>query len=274
MLKIVSPQWQALQSQALEAFEQRTVRHLAHYFPRRAALAGEAALQATVRLGLERARAHHLDTEACVRCYVEAMLLMGSHFDTDPLLPWAARTLADPSTEADPLGRGDRLHAQVWAFAERVAPDTRAWAAPGGPPGLAEALRQLRDEPLHAASPEATADAVRRCQPLLWRLFPARFSAVGEAAVAAHLQRSPAAAERCGLEGPRGTALAAVLGFALGHGFDRDPLLPWVADALAPAPAGPAGDRAAAPAADRLFAALVAQLRHASAAGDGTRDRS
>jgi len=230
MLVIAGFQLQAMRSGALRAFEDRTLIHLARYFPRHLQLLGEVVLRRVIRLGLDKATGYGLAPECCVRSYVEFMCRLGSAFDTDPLLPWAARILADQTRP--PVVRGDRLYDEAWQYIDAISADYRDATGAPTTARFAQELKQLRHGS-DAAVPTADLAAVAaRLAARLQDQFPAKCAYVGEPRVHVSVARAVGEARAHGLAGERGITLFAVLQFVLGHGFADDPLLPFADAAL------------------------------------------
>ncbi len=107
MLTIRPEQMEVFRKAALQKFEDKLVGHLREYAPRHSEALGGPGIRQVIRLGLDRAAAYGFTTRRTARFYLEMMYLLGSDFDTDPLLPWVAAVLTDPDL-ADPMTRADR----------------------------------------------------------------------------------------------------------------------------------------------------------------------
>ncbi|MDE2275888.1 MAG: hypothetical protein KGK09_06290 [Burkholderiales bacterium] len=253
MLIIRQAQLDVLGEQRMREFEDRALAHLQRWMPRHSRLLGPAPMLRLVRRGLARARHHGLHAECTVLGYLDLMCLLGSGFDADPLLPWAAEILNEPR-RADPVPRGDRLYDAAWQYIDRIVPDYRD---AGGVPvtdRLVRLLRQVRALPREPLAEAELADFADTLAALLAGYFPAKLAVVGRPAARAALQAACRRARGHGLHGRRGAALVALLAFVLGDGFDDDPLLPWV-------PAILQADADEATRVDRLFATGADTLR-------------
>src|SRR5438094_179214 len=82
---------------AAREFEGRMLERLRTHFPKHEVYLGEPQLRVLVRLAVERAQSHVLMAERSIALYLDLMCVLGSGFDTDPQLPWAAAILADRS---------------------------------------------------------------------------------------------------------------------------------------------------------------------------------
>jgi hypothetical protein len=184
-----------------------------------------------IRKGWQKAGHYRLTGERCARSYVEFMCLLGSGFDTDILLPWAAEILNDRATPSA-LARADRLHDRVWDYIGHVAGDYRD---PTGQPTTArfvEEIRTLRRDSLRSVSDQGFPEFARSLARRLERIFPAKCAYVGQDRVHRLIARARARARRYGVTSERGVILFAGEMFVLGGGFDVDPLLPWASRAL------------------------------------------
>jgi hypothetical protein len=82
---------------------------------------GDGALRALVRSGYEAAKYHGVTTESGMMNYLALAFVLGSGFDRDPLYPWAAAVLSDP-TLADPAQRGAALRETALKALEKCLP--------------------------------------------------------------------------------------------------------------------------------------------------------
>jgi hypothetical protein len=241
MLTIRSEQMAVFGRAAREAFERRLLSHIRTFFPVHWREAGAPQLRAAIRLGMANAAVYGLETEREIHLYVSLMLYLGSWFDTDPQLPWAAGHLKDPSVP-DPFFRIEKTYGAAVRYLERVS-------GPGGQYGCAAVRRftgMARD--LAADSPPALFE--RLCP-----MYPEKYRELRPDQLQALWNEGMACARRHGLEPARGVALAAALQLLLGHGFGRDPVFPWAEEALNGA--GATGPR---PRAEALAEASVLHL--------------
>lgn len=119
---IRSEQMLALKQACNKAFEERMLARIRQYFPKHAELLSEDQLRVLIALALKRARSHDLVSERNVALYLDLTCLLGSGFDIDPQIPWAAEILADRSFPT-PDARADKLHARGWDFGQKSAED-------------------------------------------------------------------------------------------------------------------------------------------------------
>lgn len=231
MLTIRKAQMEALDAAAVLAFEDRTYAHLQQFFPRHCALLGEARMRRVIQLGWVKSKSYGLTAECCVRCYIEYMCLLGSGFDTDPLMPWAEEILNDRSSP-DQVARGDRFYDRAREHIRHLVPDYRA---PDGTPVTArfmEELRHLRTERDTPPAPDAQAAFAARLASRLQQAFPAKAALVGDDLLKLTVFQGMAGARSYGLTGERGMTLFTTLRFVLGASFDRDLLMPWASSIL------------------------------------------
>jgi len=231
MLSLRTVQLTTLAGSRIRAFEDRTCAHLQRYFPRHYLLLGDEPMRTVVRQGWQKAGTYGLTAECCVRSYIEFMCRLGSGFDTDPLLPWAARILNDKAAFGE-IERGDRLYHQAWNYIDHISRDYRDNA---GQPTTARfmgefrGLRHGRDDILTENSyPEFASE-------LTWQIetnFPAKCAYVGRERWLGVIPQGVRSARAFGITTERGTALFTILRFVLGEGFAHDPLLPWASNIL------------------------------------------
>src|SRR5687767_9297821 len=95
MLRIRSEQITVFAEAALRNFEDRMVAHLENFAPNHSKILSEDEMRVVIRHGIKKAEDHGFTSERSIRIYTELMLMLGSSFDTDPQLPWAAELLSD-----------------------------------------------------------------------------------------------------------------------------------------------------------------------------------
>src|SRR5271165_3956697 len=112
MLVIRTEQMETFRDAARRTFENDMVAHLSQFSPPLFRTLGEEQLRCAIRFGTCRAAGHGFTFRGPVRLYLEAMLLFGSHFDTDPQYLWAVETLADQES-APQLQRAFSLYMKI-----------------------------------------------------------------------------------------------------------------------------------------------------------------
>ena len=231
MLLIRSEQIGTLEQVSLRSFEDRAYAHLKRYFPRHCDLLGETQVRKVVPIGLRKSIEYGLSAESCVQSYIDFMCLLGSGFDNDPLLPWAADVLNDRSN-ADPIERGDDLYDRGWAYIQHIVADYRDAQGRPTTARFVEEIRALRGrsgKPINATEIQIFSnDLFDR----IVRVLPAKAEYVGEERIRLQISRSIEAANGYSITSERGLVLFCVLKIMLGDGFDRDPLLPWASKVL------------------------------------------
>lgn len=216
---------------ALRAFEDRTYIHLLDYFPHHCALLGEEQMRRAIQHGWQKAEGYDLTAECCVRSYIDFMCLLGSGFDTDPLLPWAAEILNDRSS-ADQVARGDRLYDRAWVYINHIIPDYRDAAGQPTTARFVGELRKLRAMPDDPLTPESNPRFFRSVMRWIEAVFPAKYGYVGAEAVRRLIPAGIEVAGGYGMVGERSITIVVMLMFVLGRSFDHDPLIPWASVAL------------------------------------------
>ncbi len=216
---------------ALENFDQGEAERRKESFPKHCESMGDDALLKMIRLGRERASGYGLKSVRSVRVYLDLMFMLGSHFDNDPQLPWAARVLG----AKEPRNEEKRLEVLKTKAGEYL----NCTCGPGNSK-LRSALVKLRQE--------KTEGLARSGQPFeaymprrLWALYPEKAAAAGEEVLREICHRAAALARTTGLACESGVIVLAAMMFLLGAGFATDPQFGWAASILEskvpPAPA-------------------------------------
>jgi hypothetical protein len=218
MLVIRKEQMEVFEQAALRTFEDQMVEHLKEFAPKHCEVLGESGVRQVVRLGMERARRYGFTNRGPVRFYLESMFLFGSDFDTDPQLPWAGEILKDP-TIWDQTVRADRLYDRVMDYLNQVAGPDCEYAK--------EALRKASRQRFEGV-PVSDENFENKVIARLNEVYPQKCAYIGEAALRTLVRRGNFLAERYSVSIDAGVVLFIGLMFALGHGFARDPLFPWI----------------------------------------------
>src|SRR5438128_1655429 len=146
MLRIRPEQLETMRQSSLKAFEDYMVTHLRGFIPRLDQVLGEVGMRKVIRYGIEKAKTYGFTTRACVRFYIETILLFGAEFDTDPQYPWAKEILTNEKI-IDQMVRGDVLCVKAGEYLDQVAgPDRKL---------VRQALRRARQEPFDGPPPGA-----------------------------------------------------------------------------------------------------------------------
>lgn len=246
-MRIRRDQISAFQSAAQADFERGLRRGLAQQFPRCETEYSSEALNALVRLGIERAAIHDLQIEADVLRYLWLMVLFGSHWERDPQLQWAGAALA-PKEGTTPSERIARLWEQAQSWRERVrGPGDSLYQA---------ALRSIQGKSLD----DLCKNPSRSQRDLLIQLasmWPAKVTEVGDQPLYDLTRLAVEACRPFELMDRWAVVLFAEMMFLFGAGFVTDPLRPWAAESLQQAGAGTI---------DEKLARLLAEGQRAAAA--------
>ena len=222
MLVIRKEQKDVMEAAAAVSFESELAGHIKDFSPLHADAIGDDAINNAVRLGIERAKTYGLTKRGPVRFFVEMMVMFGSEFDTDPLLPWANGVLTNPSIK-DELERADILHeAMLEYFAEVAGKDKEH---------LFDSMRRFGKARLEDFHTQGTrfSDAVMA---LLKTSYPQRCTYLGDEALQELIESGKEEARSRLITSAKGGGLLIVLMFQLGHAATRDPLFPWISAAL------------------------------------------
>jgi hypothetical protein len=229
----------------LHNFENDMVEHLKQKFPKHCRFLGEENLRRRVQEGLERAKSHGLQSINGLRLFLELIFLLGSGFDTDPQLPWAADILKEaPSNESACVAR---LYERALDYLNEVL----------GPKceRLEQALSRWRAQPVERFPQAGRSSYESHAMARLRELFPEKCRYLGEDRLRQLIQASVEAVTGCGLRSERGLSVYLGLAFLLGAGFAADLQCPFAAEVLNDKSLADPNARA-----DRLHAAAVAHL--------------
>jgi hypothetical protein len=175
-----------------------------------------------IQFGIDQAERYGFTCTGPVRLYLDLMLLFGSHFDTDPQYPWAAKILTR-STIDNQMQQADLLHQKTMDYRQKV----------GGPDDVytLTALRRIvvfASQPVSLVADRFMADMLNT----LAQLYPQKAAYLGTAAQETLIKKAIGGAQRQGFTTVRATTLIAILMLAFGHGCGIDPLYPWIAKTL------------------------------------------
>lgn len=254
MLVIGGGQMEGMQAAALRRFDEDLYIHVRTYFPRHHRHLGPPQIRRFIAYGRERAEQHGFRSERNICLYISLMLMLGSNFDVDVRLPWAAELLA---AEGHETLRIDALANAAMDHLDRVAGVDDE--------NIDRGLRNVRAQlpVLLAEHHTESGPWQRRAGIQLRRMFPRKFAAIGDGQLPVLIDAAWRAAVAHGIDEPRGQTVYLVCVTMLGSGFDRDPLLPWAAESLA---GGGDGEGRGA----RLYRAAMAWIdAWLAAAGDG-----
>jgi hypothetical protein len=195
--------------------ELRLARLVAQCFPRDAERLGAEGVQALVQLGMARSRQQGHGGERDMAIHLLLMVMLGSHFDEDPQLPWCQALLRGAASLT-------ALHQRALVHLDAVAGEDNGH--------LVRALVRVQALEPAALPAVAEADFEPRMLQLLASVYPAKFAAQDPQASLQVVRLGARLADSHAM--PGGAALLALLVFFLGTGVDRDPVHPWVQDVL------------------------------------------
>ena len=222
MFRIRKEQVEALDKAAFQAFEERVAEHVKESFPKHAELCGEEAVRKVVRIGLERAQEYGIAKEGGLQLYIDLMFLLGSSFDTDPQLPWAAEVLSDTSIEES--ARLDRLFEHANDYMDEVSGPNNEF--------IDEAQGRILEESRRKVPREALSNLEGYLAGRLKFIFPEKCRYIGDDCLQAIVALGMDRAREQGLGTERGVLVLIGLKFMLGAGADEDPQFPWVSEIL------------------------------------------
>jgi hypothetical protein len=99
VLVIRRAQMEALRRHALEPFQALLTWRLRTSFTAQTQALSDAALEALVWAGIDRANGYGITAEPDVAGFVELMVCHGTDFDRDPAMPWAGEILNSPELD-------------------------------------------------------------------------------------------------------------------------------------------------------------------------------
>ncbi len=207
---------------AEENLQHQLVNEMHDFAPWHSQTLGDSGLLRCVQFAMARAECYGFTTRGPIRLYVQMVFLLGASFDTDPLLPWAAEVLSD-QTIADQAERSARLYQRLTDFFEHVAGPNNEYAK--------SALKRTADELCGDLTPGG-GDFEAEIFATLRRLYPEKCAYAGDLAVKELIRQGIEAAQRHCTDTKLGANLFCRLMFALGHGFETDPHLPWIQKTL------------------------------------------
>lgn len=211
-------QLEALTDSVQADAEKELVAHCRQFEPRLFEAAGEPGVHEAVRLGIKRSKGYGFTDEPQVRFYIDTMLVLGSHFDTDPQFPWAAETLQDQFSP--PHVRAFVLHGDLTRYLERVMGEENEHAR--------DALDRFLDLPQQLPGPELR--TIQHLRQWLARLYPRKSAELSDDQLARISSTATNEAHQFGI--PGGDAILGSLMAIYGHGVTHDPLYPWIPSVL------------------------------------------
>jgi hypothetical protein len=250
VLVIRAEQMRALEEALADRYAHELVAHFEAFAPAQCDAMGRDAVRATISMGLRSAQSHGFEQRGSARFYVETMFMLGSFFDTDPQY----RTITPVLYEADDgeaVDRANRLYESVMDFVEQTSGPQHEYERLA----LTRAVR-ARYEHIIALAGRPASDVVD----VLHRVYPEKAQYIGDAAIAALVEKGRAIAAERGPSWAVGIPLFAGIMFTFGHGCFADPQFPWIAGTL-----DNAGSSGTAATLERLFQKFSIYLDRAKA---------
>lgn len=223
MLKIREEQMDELGKIALKKFEDSMVEHVKEFFAKYYEVLGEPTVREVIVYGVDRAENHDFTTERDVCLYINLMFLVGSNFDADLQLPWAAEILND-ETITDSVKRIDGLYDKATEYLDEVAGVDNEH--------LVRALIYMRKVPIEDFSQSGTGNVERKVIGLLQGIWPQKCGKLGDVILRRLIGHGVESMAQYNVTSDRGVALYTGLMFMLGSGLDSDPQFPWAAEIL------------------------------------------
>lgn len=222
MLRIRDEQIRALEEVADRNFEAGLVDHIKEFAPKHTEVIGDEHVREAVQAGIERAKEYGFSKRGPIRFFVEMKLLLGSGFDTDFQLPWAAEVLSDQGIE-DELQRADTLHERLSEYLETINGPDNEFAL--------RALRKLSKAKMgnYIVSGHSVGTHIKMA---LKDVYPQKYEYLGEELVETLISKAKESAKILGVTAESGLSVLASLIFAVGHEFANDPLFPWIKNTL------------------------------------------
>jgi hypothetical protein len=203
------------------ALENQMVKHMTVFSREHMESLGEEGLRRFVHFGIERCASYGWTQKGPVEFFLEAMVMLGSAFDTDPQYPWVREPLND---SADQMTSADQLHSRMMKYYNAVF-------GPGFDNQI-EAIHRLL-----GAETQLTGHLNRVGESEMLRLlnwaYPEKSVFVGEASLRDLVGRGRDLAIQKGLREPADFPLITAMLFSFGHCCFDDPLYPWIAAAAA-----------------------------------------
>jgi hypothetical protein len=228
---IRAEQMEAFEHAAVRSFEDSVLKHLKNFAPDHFRILTEDEILQVIRHGMKRAELHGFTSRRSLRIYIELMLMLGSGFDADPQLPWAAELLNDKTITGE-VARIERLRDKAWEYFDQMLPDFGDVAGDARRKEFVEQIRQLRQEH-HAVLPRSPSPRFyARVSALLNQGLLEKRELLCEKLVRGLIDDGIHLARSYQVMSEQGALLFVTAMFIFGSGFDKDPQLPWAAKVL------------------------------------------
>jgi hypothetical protein len=222
MLLIRKQQIEVFEEVRSPQFDDYMVAHLKDFTPLHSASLREAGIRKLISVGIEQARRYGFTWRGPVKFYIEAMILLGVDFDTDPQYPWPGKILRDVSIP-DQTERADRVHAWLMELLDAAGGPDREYAK--------QALNRARKiplEPIPVSDPRFEDQIIGRMK----ENHPEKVLYLGETVLRNLISHAIEETKNYFVSTDAGVCLFIGLMFAVGHGFAHDPKYPWIANTL------------------------------------------
>ena len=222
MLKIRKKQMVVLLPPQREKFVKAVHEYMRVNYPEDCEVLGTVQTRRVINLGIDRAAAYGVEVRGDVCSYITLMFSLGSYFDEDPLLPWAAEVLVNREIER-PAAMVE-LYAAAKNYLRLIAgEDGKCYR---------RALLRLRRETFQSFSELDTGDLKQDIKTTIKRIYPEQYRVLPPNALEEMILAAGDMAAKAGLVTREGVFICAGLIFMMGSHFDRDPLHPWAGEIL------------------------------------------
>lgn len=240
-------QIESLEDSLTRDFEDEMRQHVQEFTPRHCKVMEEAGIREVIQNCIRKARQYGFSNRGSARLYIDLTFMLGSGFDTDPLLPWAGAILKTGSA-TDQMERAERLHQKALEYSNATAGPNFEYAK--------EAFKRARAV-RYADLAMPSADLESGCVAKLREGYPKKFEYAGEAAVRTSVREALGKVGAYSISSQHGIVLFVILTFAIGHGFAEDPLFPWISRTLKNEAISDPNKRA-----ERLYTKTMTYLEH------------
>lgn len=219
---IKNEQQEVFKENALKKFEDEMIEHVKDFFPNHFSLMHEDGIRRVTRCGYENAKKYSLISQRNVCSYINNMLLLGSHFDTDPQYPWASEILNDKN-KPDPNTRIDEVSDKTLDFFEKIS-GVRHLNIYRAALNMKNNSKSIFETLINGNFKNIGAN--------LNNLFPKKYEATGEVNIKKLADSGVISAMKYGIKDESCLMIYILFMFSMGSGFDRDPQHPWAAEIL------------------------------------------
>lgn len=222
MLRIRDEQMQSLRKSLTEDVEDELFEDVKRYFKERHTALGDAQTRVAVRYGMECANHYGFTSLRGLALYVTLAFVLGSHFDKNPLYPWAHKNLVDDRDLIETT-RTHRFYNALRRYARSTRDETGIYNEP---------ILRYPETPLPPYTSNKTVEAYLLEQ--LQAMAPMQFEEAGAALVEEFVGVAMERAAERKILSVAGLSIYVPLSFLLGVGFDEDPQFPWAIEARRP----------------------------------------